>query len=203
MPKVELDELKQHPESTTTSASRRVILAGVHAFIGPDLRDFEVGKVEPSLRIIINQLRLGLCDWPLLIWGDVGAGKTYAGWGMCKHFGGWFVDLPELCRMDADAKCGRLQYSSGYGRSHKELWDDWGRANLTVLDEIGLRRDPSDAHYETLKHAIDSRHLAAAVFITNLSSSEIADVYDDRIASRLFCGTVHRLRGDQRMKREG
>jgi hypothetical protein len=118
---------------------------------------------------------------------------------MCDHFGGWYVTLGDLHDVLNRCRSGRIcdHGLSGQQVYPHELWHRWGAANLTVLDEIGIRA-PTDAQYETLKVAIDRRIGKPSVVISNLALAELAKVYDVRIASRLSKGTIMTLTGDRR-----
>jgi hypothetical protein len=78
---------------------------------------------------------------------------------------------------------------------------------LVVLDEIGARQKVTDLHYSAVKEFADVReldHSGVAIYISNLEPMQLANVYDDRIASRLLCGTWYKLDGkDRRMSAEG
>jgi DNA replication protein DnaC len=101
-----------------------------------------------------------------------------------------------------EAKFRRLTSSLGYLISDSELWRDWEKAKLIVLDDLGTREKPTDHQYEVLLRSIDLRENKPTVFISNLSIAGLDECYDDRISSRLRGGTVVTVTGDQR-KRKG
>ena len=75
---------------------------------------------------------------------------------------------------------------------------DWEQANetpLVIVDEVGAKtKHASEYSYASMKRLLDLRetkHNRTGVYISNLDSGEIATFYDDRIASRMLCGTVH------------
>ena len=103
------------------------------------------------------------------------------------------------------AQQGRLSWHHE-GRSGtitpEDLWRRVGRAQLFVLDEIGARDRVSDFHYETVQRVLDDRMNKPTVCISNLPLAKVADLYDDRIASRLGAGLVRVLEGkDRRINR--
>jgi DNA replication protein DnaC len=163
------------------------------------LRDRDL--IEPSLRAAIRACVEGTQPWPLAILGEAGSGKTCAGLCVIDHYGGWYVTLPELCELVIGAQQGTLTWPSGHKRTVHEIWGDWRVANVTVLDEVGTRTNVSDHHYEVFKRALDVREGRPAVVISNLTMSELATCYDNRIASRLSAGTVHTCSGDRRMEK--
>ena len=85
-----------------------------------------------------------------------------------------------------------------YKISEDEIYRNIERTNLYVLDEVGMRMNVTDAHYSALKKVMDIRYGKPMVMISNLSLDEIAEVYDQRISSRLMDGTVVELTTDRR-----
>lgn len=162
-------------------------------------------QVDSRLRAIIRQLACGERPWPLTIWGPPGSGKTCAGLCMCDHFGGWYYTLDARVAELRDVRCGRLYSAPGpagcYVVYEREWWDAWSRRNLVVLDEIGTRTRGSDTAYDALKIGIDKRHGAPLVLISNSGPDAMAQLYDDRVVSRMAGGTVFRTEGDRRMAR--
>lgn len=160
-----------------------------------------VERVAGPLRKIINDLASGSADWPLFLCGETGTGKTCAGLCVIDHYGGWYTTLQELNELRLRVDRGEEYWSGPHGDrvTIVELWDMWGLANVTVLDELGIRT-PTEPQYETLKRAIDLRENRPAIFISNLSVGDMSNVYDDRIVSRLSAGTVPPpLVGDRRL----
>lgn len=91
-----------------------------------------------------------------------------------------------------------------------DQWSEWERnirdkiaeASLVVFDDVGLR-DPSPAAYEVFYLMIESRHGKPTIYTSNLDAAQLRATYDDRIASRLLCGTRIRMRGDDRRLAKG
>lgn len=160
----------------------------------------DLGLIDAGVWMQITGLVVGKALWPLFLHGEAGSGKTCIGLCLNDEYGGWLVEFPELLDLLLRIQRGEFWYSGPTGgRAYaRDVWDDWTKANLTVLDEIGLRA-PSDFSFETLKRLIDVREGKPAVFISNLSLSDIKGLYDDRIASRLASGTVIELQGDRRL----
>lgn len=156
-------------------------------------------KIAADLRAVIHELVEGRKPWPLFLHGEAGSGKTCAALCLLDRAGGWYLELPELCRRVIDAQQNRLTWSTGCQRTECDLWTDWGEVGLAVLDEIGTRERVSDFHYEILKRAVDLREGRPAIFISNLSLDAVYDQYDDRIASRLAAGTRFAAKGDRRL----
>ena len=95
---------------------------------------------------------------------------------------------------------------AGYGSDKRESVAIVDRAiacGLLVLDDLGSERPTEDARTR-IALIIDQRQawLRPTVITTNLELRVIADVYGDRVASRIGGGTRHRLDGsDQRLAR--
>ena len=79
------------------------------------------------------------------------------------------------------------------------------KAELAALDELASRQNVSDVHYQSVLRftsARDERPGRVAVYVSNVEPGVIGKIYDDRIASRLLCGTVFKLAGhDRRFRR--
>lgn len=192
-------------ESLTDGADelRYVLTPGRLAWLHKPHSEYRTREgIDPRLRATIQECVAGKADWPLVLWGDAGSGKTCAGLCMVDSFGGWAVDFPDLHDLVLKARARLLFNSGGFvetldGRGG--VWDTWEHASLTVLDEVG-QRAPTNAMYDTLLRAMNLRRALPAVFISNLPPEELVDVYDDRIVSRLKAGTVIGLAGDRRLK---
>ena len=168
--------------------------------VGPKDRNW-VTVSEPA-RSIIRDVCQGRAPWPLTLWGSVGTGKSCAALCVLDRciFSRRYYTVTDFCERARLAALGELEDMTITG-----FWDYWRRADITCLDELGSRSSRekvSDHHYETVKRAIDARHGQPAIWISNLSLEELAQVYDDRIASRLSEGTVIAMNGeDRRLKR--
>jgi len=150
------------------------------------------GRIAAELRMVLGNLVNGRAPWPLYLHGQPGRGKTCAGLALCD-WADWamYCTVRKLCnqimRKD-EAVC---------------PWDWTGCPPLAVLDEIGARERTGDLDYEAVKLFADWREQKGgrvAVYISNLLPDRIADVYDDRIGSRILCGTWFELTGPDRRR---
>lgn len=128
----------------------------------------------------------GRSDWPILLAGGVGVGKTCAALCLLDYV---FAPRKYVAAPDLAHEVTWIRRSETPGRE-KVFWQDWAHKALVVLDELGTRDNVSDAHYEIVKKAIDQRLNKPAIFISNLPPNALSDVYDKRIVSRLCAGTV-------------
>lgn len=121
--------------------------------------------------------------------GPAGVGKTCAALALVDVAGGWYYTVPELCEMFIDAQQGRLE------KSTSRIWGELEKSHLVAIDELGARDRVSDHHYDTIKRLLDKREGRPLVAISNLPLKRLAQLYDDRLASRLACGTVLTVEG--------
>ena len=138
--------------------------------------------------------------------GPVGTGKTCAALCLADYVleRAVYYDLAGWCLRLEHARAGRLETDRGYAISVLGAWHSWETAALGIIDELGGRERVSDYQRETLLGLLGKRAGRPSIYISNLSIKELADVYDDRIASRLGGGTVvmfdgpdRRLQGNQ------
>jgi DNA replication protein DnaC len=131
--------------------------------------------------------------------GPAGTGKTCA--ALCTmdytRDGRVYRTLETACDDLRKAQKGEL-WAGEYPVSESAWWERWKKAGIVCMDELGLREKASDFHYSVLKRAADERLNMPAIFISNLSIEQLGTVYDDRIVSRLACGTVIHLGGKDR-----
>lgn len=163
--------------------------------------DVSKDQIDSGLRCVLKEIT----SWPLLIHGDAGAGKTVAALLFLEHWnrdhsGCLFTTCRDFAQRVCDAKLGRLRNRAGYEVSLHELWSEWSRASLTVLDDLGSREKVTDSMYESVWDCLDQRQNQPSIYTSNLGRTELAKVYDDRIVSRLSAGTVVHVTGDLRQR---
>lgn len=129
----------------------------------------------------------GQAKWPLFLYGAAGGGKTRASLCLIDRIPeSYYCTVERLVRATLDRD--------------EDLWRLIGEYNLVVVDEIGERFKDNDLEYTTLKRAADSREDWPAVWISNLNPDQLRERYDERIYSRLCCGTIFELSSkDRRM----
>jgi len=157
-------------------------------------------RVPMQIRQASRSVWTGESRWPLVLIGEAGSGKSCAAL-LTLHWhegNGWYLPFAAWCSRLALAKHGELQTSAGFPLSERETWQEYERATLTVLDDIGLREKPTDHQYDALKRALDVREHLPSIYISNLTIEDLAKLFDDRVASRLLAGTVAYVEDDQR-----
>ncbi len=165
-----------------------------------------LSRVDTGLCDLFGQLAAGEAPWPLLVWGGVGGGKTFAGLAFADMVRrSVFLTLEDACSavMKGEQPWVSKRETLAYRDETPPLDDTPIRepGDLLILDEIGERSKAGDLLYTTLKGILDYRefnHRRVGMYISNLSPAELALLFDDRIVSRLTAGSVVKLVGDDR-----
>lgn len=148
--------------------------------------------VPQNLMDLCRDLTGGVKPWPLYVHGPPGVGKS--------RFGLCFADIVP------GSLVWQVETISGRAFRDEKHWEVAATAPLIVLDELGTRAKPSEYEYASIKRFADLRDRGdgrVAVYISNLDPAALAFHYDDRIASRLLCGTIYHFDGpDQRFARQ-
>ena len=156
--------------------------------------ELEWDRVPGELRELILGLVNGKEPWPLFLYGRQGAGKTV----VCKL----------LCSVVHGAILRQASMYDGIAFQDGGLdWEQAYAARLLIVDEVGARiKTANEFSYAAIKRILDRRehkHNRTGVYVSNLEPSEIASCYDDRIASRMMCGSIYCYDGkDQRMPKK-
>lgn len=152
----------------------------------------EIGSVPESVLTAFRGLVAGTQPWPLLMHGEPGTGKTCAALALLDHaLTGAYVTCTELVERTHKG------YNGGVGIRWEEHFGPQRRC-LVVLDELGTRKTITDTHYESVQRMLDLREHYPLILISNLGPDEIANLYDDRIASRCVAGTRVEVKGIDR-----
>jgi hypothetical protein len=149
----------------------------------------QLDRVDANLLALLRRLVSGQAEWPLYLFGAPGRGKTSAA-----------LALADVVETAVHATCDGLADATMSGNDGT-LWERVRTKHLAILDELGARERVTDLGYSTVKRFLDLREQQAgrvAIYIANVEPESIAGLYDDRIASRLLCGVVFKLDGDDR-----
>ena len=159
----------------------------------------DMGLVDKKLRRLFRHLLAAQEPWPLYLHGLQGRGKTLATMALCDAVAGsrYFTpsELMDTCACN----------------SHYLPWGATGRRypiDLSVLDEVGADVGSgmrAEWHKEMVRLFCDHReqyHHRVAVYVSNLPPELIREKYDDRVASRMLCGTLYELTGVDRRQPE-
>jgi len=177
--------------TSTTTGRQPIRLRAEPKTLDPAEQPRSMAMVARDLVAVFRGLVAGQLPWPLYLHGPAGSGKTCAARALGDFAEeAFFVTVEQIC--DAIVQ------------NDKGLLDLIRARDLVVLDELGTRNAPSDLEYKAVKLVADareSRRNRVGVYISNLPPQEIPVIYDDRIASRILCGTIfHLATGDQRRR---
>ena len=161
----------------------------------------EMSKVSEPMKQIFRQLVTGVGRWPLYLFGAPGVGKTSACLALLDYIPSG-VRVGKKSGKIVDFGPGGL-YDTAEWIVKRLLKGDIGDkmikgAPLAVLDELGQREKCGDAQYSAVKDFADLRRGKPTIYISNLAPDQIPTAYDDRIASRILCGTRFELTGEDR-----
>jgi chromosomal replication initiation ATPase DnaA len=151
--------------------------------------DRRLDRLDPKLLALMRRLAAGESPWPLYLHGAPGRGKTCAALAM--------ADVIETAMFTT---CEDLT-DGVMGDNATAMWESVRVKHLAILDELGARERMNDLHYSAVKRFADLREQHAgrvAIYIGNVTPEELPGLYDDRLASRILCGMVYRLEGDDR-----
>lgn len=167
----------------------------------------EPGLVPANVRDAFRACCAAESPWPLLVWGDVGTGKTRFGLIVHDFYSGLFMDFADLAaeytalrRGELECEHSALSSSANVRKMRETEWiDALGQPRVFVLDDIARRGDTqSETARELLSRFLDRREGMPTILISNLGPMDLATAYDDRVGSRMCCGTVVRVDGDDR-----
>lgn len=154
-------------------------------------------KVVPAVRQAINEA-IDAREFPILLYGDVGSGKTCAAAGLFgkqKRRPLWYRADDLLVAM-AVGRAGTIDVDAPniYGEIERrpvkfcDFQTKVQRAAWMFLDDLGLR-GATDPMKQALFDLLEWRQTKPLVITSNLSIPELAELYDDRIASRIQVGS--------------
>ena len=145
-------------------------------------------RMDKDLRDTMRELVRGNLDWPLFVYGKQGTGKSVSGQLLNSVVQGSIMKLMSFYEGSV--------FDEWYKGSD---WDQFNKAELVIIDEIGARTNSVNEYsYQALKRMLDEREQRSnrvGMYISNLGPKELAEMYDERIVSRLMAGTVHEYKG--------
>jgi hypothetical protein len=156
----------------------------------------EMAEVDNALVDTFRRLAEGRAPWPLYLFGLAGSGKTSAALALAditRSAAYWTVE--GLCSAVLESNPAEMNAA----------WEAIESKDLAVLDELGARERIGDLHYSAVKRFADAREIHGgrrAIYISNARPEQLVQLYDDRVISRLLCGTKFELTGrDRRVAR--
>lgn len=168
--------------------------------------------VPAELRSATHECATGRSPWPLFVHGPVGCGKSRYALCIFDFFVSLFFDFSDLLSEYIDLRRGELRHCDSRllswdseSRVREVKWiEALGGRELFILDDIARKQDTEAATARDLMcRFLDKRELLPTILISNLNPAEIAEVYDDRVASRICGGTIYKMeRHDMRIEKE-
>ena len=153
--------------------------------------DRSLGQIQNSLLRTLQGLAKGKAPWPLYLHGMAGTGKTRGCLAFLDH-------VPESRYVTVDQVVGETMSKNDY-LTYKMLPE----YQVVVVDEVGMRARSTEIDYQTVKKLADRREDQPMIWVSNASPAALVAAYDDRIASRLLCGTVFELCDQDRRMLKG
>ena len=172
--------------------------------------------ISEPLQAVLLELAEGKRKWPLYLHGSPGTGKTSASLAMLDNYGripanwrtdaviqDWFAGFIRVRSLNVliEADQNRFQwYRDGDAGTiqRASLIRVIDSAPLLVLDEIGVGKEASTWVLNTMLDILDRRcgNPAKPTIITgNAKPSELARLWDDRVADRVLRGTRYEHAG--------
>lgn len=148
-------------------------------------------EIPAGLRRVIGKLLSGLAPWPLLLHGPSGVGKSCAA-----------LAITDIVESSSFWEAEKLQ-TFVLNREFHEVENEFlhiAKYELAVLDELGTRDRAGELAYSSVMRFIDAREAKnrSAVYVSNISPEGLRAIYDNRVFSRLTCGTVIEFAGHDR-----
>ena len=175
----------------------------------PGYENSVVNAIEPKVLHALRGLQSSQ-RWPLVMTGLTGSGKTSA----AAVLYGTFHQLPMWHRADdllLAVSMGRkegvqVDTLNAFGETVRRSIKFQDFVNRVIgcsclfLDDLGTRA-PTEPMYGALFDLLEWRKDRPLCVTTNKSAVELAELYDDRIASRLSSGTVIKFGGSDRREK--
>ena len=145
--------------------------------------------IPQKLRDWSDSWAAGKSVGPAVLVGDVGTGKTHAACAALAHLiragaVGRFITVSEFGRLIRD------QWTT-HERTEASIIEEYARAQLLVLDDVGAQR-PIDT--ELLQELICARYaadlMAATIITSNHSAKNFAALIGERAADRILEGAM-------------
>ena len=162
--------------------------------------------VNESLRETLRET-INAGPYPLFLYGGVGSGKTsamslaHACWPTHSY---WyrleeFVTDITTCRQSKNKSVTKTYNGMPFDRTESMLWKFAASPNLWCIDDFGTRT-VSAAGFEIVFRLLNERKDKPTIITSNLSPEQLAELHDERIASRLRAGTVIEVTAPDRRK---
>ena len=159
---------------------------------------------DPRAVEVLGSLRRVFTDdgpWPVMLHGRAGSGKTSVALIILDRVAGRYENMRTLHGDYIRAMRGELRSGDRVmdrAIDEREFMSGLAQAQLLVVDEIGKRREATDAETDTLHQILEARAGRPTIYISNRPAYELMRVYDQAVSSRLCAGTVIEYGGSDR-----
>lgn len=158
-------------------------------------------EVPEKFERVLSDLIDGRAEWPLLVIGSVGTGKTYAACSVLDRYGGVYHTAHGLCEKLIIADDRGIPWQTpgeaGIWRS-EQLWRHIDLHPVIVVDELGVRGVATPTQRSRIQEVLDRREGKPLILISNFGLEELTKLYDERVISRAARGEVLYLSGPDR-----
>lgn len=141
----------------------------------------------------------GLSNWPLVLMGAAGTGKTCACLCLVDHCeNAAYLTWPSLIQWLRDAQDGNATWwdeGRGGDLTPQMIWESLFKRRLVVVDEIGTRSRATDWQLEQCLTLLDGRQGRPLVLAGNFTLKGLEEQFDYRVVSRLLRATNVALAG--------
>lgn len=149
-------------------------------------------------RVIAGEYLKG-ASYNTLFYGSVGTGKSHLSMSMLQAVNEFSDPFKKCLFVSTDELMRRIKDSFNNKQSpytEQAMVERLIKADLLVLDDLGAEtgaagteKGATDYTVRTLNAIVNGRMDKPTIFTTNLSSSELTKMYDQRLMSRMFRGT--------------
>lgn len=169
--------------------------------IGPLPAGWRAAPVEgipPTIRQSLRGCAEGRQRWPLYIYGPPGTRKTWSSLITVDWAGGLYATAAALADHYTDIRWGRVLHSGSGGLKFttEDFWRRLSGVNLLVIDELGIRNNPTDNEFAAVHGALEARSGKPLLLIANAPPAQLGLLYDERIVSRCMAGTIVEVVGE-------
>lgn len=163
---------------------------------------------ETDQRIAIRTLQAVTdAKWPIILAGDVGAGKSCLAlllWSLFPDRSARFIECSALLghvmtARTSESKTATMPLLDGgvVDRTETEIMRWCEQASLLVLDDVGLRA-LTEPQSEALLRIVNLRHRKPLIVTTNCTALDLPKMVGERINSRLREGAAFRIESPDR-----
>lgn len=144
--------------------------------------------------------------WPLYLWGPTGVGKSYAAanvfvlWQGVEYAAKWvsYLNLTDTAiGLKKHGTLERWRLGRTVTITEASFWRTIQDVELLVIDEIALGKS-HDWRTEIMWDVLEARKNRPLILTGNVPPSELIEVFDERIQSRILAGSLFGMTGEDK-----